>query len=217
MTATVYRSINQHRDLIIAELARIDDLAKYAQLRAQFISRQVTVASDREFQRLYRSYWAMNPARLSERFYAKYFQLLAQCQQSGSVDIGGVARELANVDDGKKKSLQFSFATKLAHMVDPRVPVYDGFVAAFYFYVPPTPDLPFIERIDRLLKFHDFLRHEYERVIHNGLLGDAVGTFRDHFQMDDAVCDERVIDWILWGWVSLLRRQAQQRGEALYL
>jgi hypothetical protein len=213
----MYTSINRHHDVVIRELVRVDDPTSYLELRARLTSPATDVASDAAVQRLYRDYWRMNVARLGDRFYARYFQLLAHGQRAGSVDIGAVARELEGVaEEGKRRSLQFSFASKLAHMVDPRVPVYDSFVAAFYFYDPPTSDRPLAERLDGLLTFHGFLRREYERIIRAGLLREAIEALRNQFQLADSLCDERIIDWLLWGWVSILRRAAQQRGDALY-
>jgi hypothetical protein len=201
---------------VIGELARIDDLDKYVHLRERLLADGAEAALDAAFQRLYRTYWRMNVARLGDSFYSKYFTLLAECRRAGYADISEIVRALATADDSDKQSLQFSFATKLAHMVDPRIPVYDSFVAAFYFYNPPPSNRPFEERLAALLTFHSFLQAEYARVIDKGLLGEALRGFRAHFQIGNAICDERLIDWLLWGWVSLLRGEAQRRGEALY-
>jgi len=112
--------------------------------------------------------------------------------------------------------LQFSFATKLAHMVDPRLPVYDSLVAAFYFHVPRSGASQLETRLRDLLSFYKFLRVEYARVLGDGLLADAIQRFRARFPDNNEICDERVVDWLLWAWVSLIHRGAQQRGEFLY-
>jgi hypothetical protein len=229
----MYRLINQNRDAVIAEFERIDkrrhDLSVYRQLREDLISGRIDVASDGEFQQRYRRYWGMR-GWLSDAFVARYFELLAERTRSGESDVGTIVRDLsrpepindqapvrklANAEKAKKESLQFSFATKLAHMVNPRLPLYDSFVAAFYFHNRPSSG-PGPKRLAALLAFHDFLRRESARVIRDGLLGGALQEFRAHFQISDAVCDERIVDWLVWAWVSLLRGGAQQRGEALY-
>lgn len=212
----MYTLITEHRDLVIAELARINDLAKYFDLRKQLVSGTIDVATDQAFQRLYRNYWRMNVARLSDPFYATYFGVLAKSQRSGSVDLKDVVRLLASPDINAKRSLQLSFATKLAHMIDPRIPVYDSFVAAFYFYVTPAPDRSFEVRLDSYIAFHEFLRNEYQRVIREKLLDEALLAFRDRFGIGEDICDERLIDWLIWGWVSLLRSGSLQRGQATY-
>ncbi len=207
----MYQFINQRCQLVIGQLGSID-AKKYVELHERMES-GVDVASDSHFQGLYRNYWRMNVARLDAAFYAKYFQLLAEGQRSRNVDLDYIVRELAKGPENP--SLQFSFATKLAHMIDPTVPVYDSFVAAFYFYVAPTPKRPFEERLNALMSFHGFLKREYDRVIRHGLLNEALQKFRTHFETMNRICDERIIDWLIWGCVSLLRGKAQ-RGEVLY-
>lgn len=212
----MYQLLSQHCDAVISELRRIDDLSKYLRLRALLLSKEVEVGSDTEFQRSYRNYWRMNVARLGERFYARYFQVLAQCRESGDVDIESIVRMISKTEGAESQSLQFSFATKLAHMVDPRLPVYDSFVAAFYFYAAPASDRPFEERLHALLAFYAFLQAEYSRIIANDLLAVPLRQFRSAFQVGRALADERIIDWLIWGWVSLLRGGAQQRRNMLY-
>ena len=205
----MYRFINEHCDLAITKLGAIDP-RDYLELCKRMQS-DVNATSDMQFQRRYRNYWRMNVARLGEGFYKRYFELLAECQQSRSIDIPRLAKELRATT--KKRSLQFSFATKLAHMVDPRIPVYDSFVAAFYFYEPPAGS--FGKRLKELMKFHDFLRGEYERVIREGLLNQAIRKFRDRYPPCDSLCNERIIDWLIWSCVSLLQDKVKE-GAAIY-
>jgi hypothetical protein len=98
------------------------------------------VRTNAGFQKEYRNYWGMN--RRGEAFCSRYFDLLAASRESGETDITAVIRDLSKDNN----ALEFSFATKLTHMVDPRIPVYDSLVAAFYFY--PRPSDKFFE--DRL-------------------------------------------------------------------
>jgi hypothetical protein len=126
-----------------------------------------------------------------------------------------VARTISH-GDGQDYGLQFSFATKLAHMVDPHVPIFDSFVANFYFFTVPPPTRPFQDRLASLLEFHAFLTREYARVLHLGLLAPAIEQIRSQRRLGSAVPDERVVDWLIWAWVSLLRSGAQIHGKALY-
>ncbi len=102
-------------------------------------------------------------------------------------------------------------------MIDPRIPVYDAYVAAFYFYVPPTSKTPRAERIRDLLSFHAFLAREHQRIIHHNLLGESIAEFRIRQPQSADIPDERIIDWLVWGWVAHLRSGAQHRNEALYV
>ena len=195
-------------------IADYSDVSTYLWLRSELTSRRTDIRTDTEFQRRYRRYWQMNVARLSQRFYSRYFELLARYSSSQSVDVASLARELSSVDAEDEQSLQFSFASKLGHMIDPRLPVYDRFVAAFYFYVAPAGDGKFEARLVELMGFYNFLRHEYARVLGEQLLSGAIQKFRERFT--DDFPDERIVDWLLWAWVSLLRRGAQRQGLLLY-
>ncbi len=210
----MYQLINSNAAAVIRALGRIGDIREYLQLRRDLVANGAGMLST-SFQRTYRKYWRMNAARLPPSFYDLYLSLLAECQANGVADVERATLLISDAT-GANHGLQFSFATKLAHMVDPRIPVFDSFVAAFYFFTPPSSARLFDERLPVLLAFHRFLQDEYARVLDRGLLAPALGQLREDKKLDTSVPDERLIDWLLWGWVSLLRRGAQLRGEALY-
>lgn len=210
----MYRLINHNAAAVIKALDRIGDLNEYLRLRAKLVSDR-DATSDAAFRRSYRRYWRMNAARLPESFYSRYFKVLAQCQRRRHADVATVARTTSDAV-GANHGLQFSFATKLAHMVDPHVPVFDSFVANFYFYAAPSSDRPFEDRLASLLEFHSFLSREYARVIRLRLLAPAIDQLRSECELESSVPDERVVDWLIWAWVSLLRTGAQVHGQALY-
>ena len=204
----MYQIINQHCNLVIDAAL---DPEGYLQLCTDLRSSTVSVVNDPDFQRRYRNYWQMNAARLGAPFYGRYFQVLSDRLRSGNCDVAAIVDDLTEVSNGK---VQFSFATKLANMIDQRMPIYDSFVADFYFYDAPT-DKSIADRIRKYLAFHEFLRFEYERVIRQRLLDPAIAAVRARYSTCATVCDERIIDWLIWGAVTLLRRQVQQ-GRCVY-
>ena len=214
----MYRMMNENCDDLLTELDRISDLPRYIELRRRLFAGDV--AADEDFHALYRNYWQMNVARLGDPFYFRYFALLESLKKNraGFVgDIDATLRELALLTNTTERpSLQFSFATKLLNTIDPRLPVYDSYVSQFFFFVAPPSNYSVDVRLSALLSFHAFLRAEYSRVIKEGLLTDAIARFREHFAIDSELCDERVIDMLIWGYVSLLRNGAQLVRRALY-
>jgi hypothetical protein len=212
----MYKLINEHCEAVVSKIAENDDVIRYASLQSDLRAKGASVKTDMEYQRSYRDYWRMNMARLSDRFHERYFDLLARQVTSKNLDIPSIALELWQADAGHRQSLQFSFATKLAHMVDPRLPVYDSFLAAFYFFASPSVDPKAVEkRLTELMCFYDFLRDEYSRVLKKRLLARPIEKFRQRFPAGE-IPDERVVDWLLWAWVSLLRSKKQQHGLLLY-
>jgi hypothetical protein len=208
----MYQLINKNIGAVI-EAAHELGIPAYSDLRARLTT--VDVSKDAVFQKRYRDYWRMNVGRFGPAFYEGYFGILSECQRVGSGDLRQTIEMLSDMGS-EPRGLQFSFATKLVHMIDPRVPVYDAYVAGFYFYVPPTSKMPRGERIRNLFSFHAFLRKEYQRVIDHGLLSASIAELRSGQPDSAGIPDERIIDWLIWGWVSYLRSGAQHRNEALY-
>jgi hypothetical protein len=214
----VYRMMNETCDEVLAELDRISDVPRYIELRHRLFASDV--AADEDFHAMYRAYWQMNVARLGDPFYFRYFALLESLKRNGvgvQRDINETIRELALISNTTERpSLQFSFATKLLNTIEPRLPVYDSYVSQFYFFVAPPSNYSVDARLSALLAFHGFLRAEYARVIQEGLLAESIDRFRRHFGMGAELCDERVIDMLIWGFVSLLRNGAQLEKRALF-
>jgi hypothetical protein len=207
--------MNDHRDAVVDELVRISDVPRYLELRRRM--RTTDVATDIEFQDMYRDYWRMSLSRLGGLFYRRYFQRMQSIKNSTTGPTESDIRQVAMLSDTpERSSLQFSHATKLLNTIDSRQPVYDTHVASFYFFVPPASDRPFEARLDALVGFYDFLRTEYSRILGHGLLQPAISVFRDRITSDPDLYDERVVDLLIWGFVSLMRREVQQRGDVLY-
>src|ERR1017187_8130850 len=124
----------------------------------------------------------MNPAQLGTTFYDAYFEVLGRPYGS-SPSLQEVCRSLYDASTRRNgtKVLQFSFATKLLHMRDQRLPIYDSMVAKFFFFEPPDPDKELSRRIEALAEFYSFLAREYERVQRELLMQRAGAPFKQRF------------------------------------
>jgi hypothetical protein len=207
----MYQLINKNVGSVIDKAQELG-IAAYSDLRASLAK---GMAGDAVFQKRYRGYWRMNVGRFGPAFYEGYFGLLGEGQRAGSADIHQAIQRLSDMG-AETRGLQFSFASKLVHMVDPRTPVYDAYVAGFYFYVPPSSKTPRKERIRDLLSFHSFLTKEYQRILDDGLLDHSIREFRFRQPESADIASERIIDWLIWGCVGYLRDGAQRRNEALF-
>ena len=169
-----------------------------------------------EYQARYRKFWAMNAARLSPNYCTEYFRRLEAA--AGSLPaLGGLVTDLYKVPAQSKgrQSLQFSFATKLLHMQDRHSPIYDSQVSAFHFFREPDHALDLQQRVKRLEDFHGFLRREYARVLADGLLTRSIAAFRAKFKPVHFT-EEKVIDSLIWAFVSLLRSGGLRNGSVVY-
>lgn len=169
-----------------------------------------------EYQARYRKFWAMNAARLSPSYCAEYFRRLEAAARSLPA-LGSLVTDLYKVPAQAKgrQSLQFSFATKLLHMQDRHSPIYDSQVAAFYFFREPDRALDLQQRVKRLEDFHAFLRREYARILADGLLTKSIAAFRAKFK-PLRFTEEKVIDSLIWAFVSRLRNGGLGDGSIVY-
>jgi hypothetical protein len=166
-----------------------------------------------DYQAKYRTFWVMGGAHLNARFYPVYFDLLNQTRNvqrpaDAATQLATVMRQLyeASENDAGKRSIQFSFATKLLHTVDPHLPIYDSMVSEFYFFrgaIKEDTD----ERIEEFVSFYSFLIDEYARVIRRGLLARAIESFRGRCTPQHWT-DEKIIDSLIWAFVPLLRNRS---------
>jgi hypothetical protein len=165
------------------------------------------------YQDRYGVYWVM---RFPDRAWRKvYFQALqtALLNPANPPSLTVLATNLYNTPtNALGQSNQFSFITKLVHMVDPHRPIYDDRVAAFYFFQKPDPGSG---QTQDYVNFHAFLVQEYRRVLKNGLLSQSIQSFRQRFTPQH-FADERVIDVLIWGYVGLLEAGALTSGQIMY-
>ena len=72
----MYTIINQNVGALLKLINPQADINPYVWLLGELPNRNV--AQDQEFQRIYRLYWQLNPARLSKEYLAAYFGHLEQ-------------------------------------------------------------------------------------------------------------------------------------------
>ncbi len=181
-----------------------------------WLMQNIRDCNTREYQARYKVFWRLGAARLSPHFCKAYFANL-QAAQEDTPDVGALAKRLQATPTHKngRKSLQFSFVTKLVHMVEPTAPIYDSLVASFYYYKEPPVRLSLARRVEDLVEFHGFLEREYQRILKKKLLARSIAEFRGKFSPRHFT-DEKIIDSLLWAFVSLLKRGGLTSGQFAY-
>lgn len=208
----MYDLINANIGIVLQAIDPIKTVGRYVSL-IQNVSRVATP----QYQTQYASYWTM---QYPDQAYRKvYFQTLqtALLTPLNPPNLSSLATSLYNTPANKKgQSTQFSFVTKLLHMVDHHSPLYDGNVAAFYLFPEPDSSDP-QKRIAAYLTFHSFLVREYGRILRHGLLSQPIQVFRQRFaQQQQHFTDERVIDVLIWAYAGLLQNSALISGQIMY-
>lgn len=200
----MYRLINKAATAVVESIPS-DELPTY-----EWLLRNMGDAASKHYRDKYRKYWAMGPARLGGEFDESYFTLLSSADAR--------TRPLSNILAELNKSagsLQFSFATKLRHMGNPSLPIYDSRVAQFYFFQMPKPEADWQTRVKGCVDFYDFLIREYARVLKEGLLTRAIQEFQ-RLLKPQGLTDEKTIDFLIWAFVTRVRKGAVIGSEIVY-
>ena len=165
------------------------------------------------FQELYRKFWGMNRAISHDDFYDKYFSYF---NDNNDIELKKLIEDLSErkINNRGYKTAQLSFSSKLLHMKNPHLPIFDQHIKHFYFLPDYSIIQPIEKRIDRFLNDYKFLKLEFERIIENKLLGDFPNQIKREFNCE--ITDEKAIDSIIWAFSSLLSEGAIKRGEIKY-
>lgn len=127
--------IEQNADSIVRDIGR-ESIDVYRFLSDRFL--QSNVSSDTIFQFVFRSFYRLDNAGLTDIFKTRYFELLEANRRNESIDLTSIVTELYEFPNRKShNTLQFSFATKLANTVNCSYPIYDSKVGLMFdFQVP---------------------------------------------------------------------------------
>ncbi len=207
----MYHLINNHIQHILG-LIPAAHVTEY-----DWLVRNIHQVANPEYQNRYVVYWRLNAARLSQDYRQHYFQQLQAGLNNNPPQIDTLAYQLYQIPthNNGRQSLQFSFCSKLCHMLNRQIPIYDAMIRDFYFFTEPDQHLPILQRINMYSQFHQFLCEEYHRVLNGGLLAPSIQAFRQHFNPQH-FSDIKVIDSLIWAFISLLRNGGAMNGAIIY-
>jgi hypothetical protein len=103
----MYSAMNRHIGPLLASIAKDGGLDQYKYLIDTF--RHTDTTRDEQFQRVYRSYWQMGTARLSDGFCNAYFGLLEESKAFERTDVDSVAIRLFNIASKARESASCTF------------------------------------------------------------------------------------------------------------
>ena len=161
------------------------------------------VAQDNVFQFVFRSFYRLDSAGLGPKIKKKYFRLLGKkCQ-----DLKIILEKLHEIKTLRNlNTVQFSFATKLLHTLDPRNPIYDSKVAlATHIHTGGnTPE----SRIQSCMEKYEELRQIHATLLKNVGIQRVISRFRNKFKVSSQVIPNvKIVDFLLWSLGSLRERR----------
>ncbi|EHH1051807.1 hypothetical protein J7I00_004551 [Vibrio parahaemolyticus] len=201
----MYTMINEKIELILSSISKEEHVEPYIYLTMKPRIEGTEIIRSEEYRKKYRHYWRMNAARLPVEFFKEYFKILSDSYRDKFL-ASDIAEKLFSIKDDKE-SYQFSFATKLVHMSDTSLPIYDSMISSFY-YMPKINQNRLSEKKVWSEANYNFLKSEYERILSLGLLEHSINSFRTYFEVDEEFSDHKIIDSLLWAFVSFSQRGA---------
>jgi len=188
-----------------AEKLDSDSVPVYLFLAERFANSS-DISSDHVFQFLFRSYYRLDNAGLTDDFKKEYFRLLQNHRHEQVPDLRQICRTLRAYKTKRgKQSLQFSFATKILATIDQDQPLYDRFVASVFGFSPPLHKLAFEERLEKHLQFYEALKETSRWLREQPELKDVDALFAKREKQWHLVGRCKQIDFILWATGKAMR------------
>ena len=189
----IIKEIDEKQDDILSKL-NFEDIAVYSFLKNEYAKENVL--NNLVFQFVFRSYYGLGNAGLSDEIKSRFFELLAQNQTNLEL----ILSELYEIPTLKgKNTIQFSFATKLLHAINNDKPIYDRNVGEIIDKQVEDSSYSKDERIRSCIEIYNFLEKLYLNMLHDERITNIILKFRSKFKVDDEkISDTKVLDFIMW-------------------
>lgn len=198
-------TLNRNVKLIVGNLSH-EDIDVYLFLIDQF--QRGSVANNYVFQFVYRSFYRLDSAGLTNEFKERYFELLEDYRDKEDIPVRSITEVLYNIPNRKgQKCLQFSFVTKLINTIDCRFPMYDSAVARIYGFRTPYNYKTYEQRLNEYIEFHDSLTRSYHAILEKNLLKRTLEEFYSKFENRGHIPDIKALDFIMWSAGKLVKSE----------
>src|SRR3989304_5283941 len=169
----VVRKIKNKREKIFKMLN--DDkksLTDYQFIMNEF--KKGKISTNKNFQEVYKSFYVMDAAGLTQAFFDKYFQLL----ESREEDVEKILQTLSKIQRRNGcHTVQLSFASKLIHTVNPYMPIYDKNVANVL-RIEVKSNVDISERIKDRVRAYELLKKKTAKLLENGEIQEIISDFK---------------------------------------
>jgi len=159
-----------------------------------FISREFKKGKTptREFQKVYKDFYVLTAAGLTQEFFDRYFQLL----ENKETDLKKILKILSKIPRRKGDyAVELSFASKLIHTVDNNSPIFDKNVAnVLGIKLNYKEDLD--ERIEDRVRAYELLKRKFTVLLKNPEVQEIISDFKEKLGAD--INNIKMLDFILW-------------------
>ena len=149
------------------------------------------VSKNKDFQKVYRNFYRMNRF-YSEEFAYGYFQIMEHLKTSPVISFEMALERVKHI----KGSYEISFSSKMAHTIDPELPVWDKIVTKDHFHINAPYTLHRNRERACCAKYEEYRRRFY--VYLSSEEGQALASLFDEAYPNSGISDVKKVDFILW-------------------
>ncbi len=155
------------------------------------------------FQFIFRSYYRLDSAGLTEKQKKHFFELMTDKK----VNLEKVLDELYELPTlRKRKTIQFSFATKLLHTINNNKPIFDAEVSAIIHKSVSGNNKK--SKIESCREIYDFLENIYLILVKEEKIKKVIFKFRSKFHItENQITDIKILDFMIWSLGKLERNK----------
>lgn len=196
----IIKEIDEKQEDILSNL-NFESIAVYSFLKDEYIKGDIL--SNFVFQFVFRSYYRLDNAGLSDEIKSRFFELLAEKQ----TNLGTILLELHKTQTLEgKNTIQFSFATKLLHTIDNNKPIFDSGVSILTNIKPKGSDRD--TKIRSRIEMYESLEKLYAELKEDYKIKKVISKFRSKFKADDKqISDTKILDFIMWSLGKLKKKK----------
>lgn len=144
------------------------------------------------FQFVFRSYYRIDNAGLTSGWKVRYFEFLSQKERF----LKPILEGLYHIPTTRNaNSLQFSFATKLLHTLDPSQPIYDSKVADLL-GLSFKKKKDFAANIATCIAVYEELRKSHQELLTDDGVKSRVAALKACYKTK--ISEEKALDFLLW-------------------
>jgi hypothetical protein len=191
MIEKLIQQIDEKQDDILSNLDS-ESITIYSFLKTEYL--KGNIQENLVFQFVFRKFYGLDNAGLSEMIKIHFFKLLAEKQTNLEI----ILSDLYEIPRKKgDKSMQFSFATKLLHTIDDCKPIYDTEIGSLTYPRPKHSDKDTM--IQSYLELYNKLEQLNAELLENDKIKRVISKFRSQFHVDtEKMSDVKALDFIMW-------------------
>ncbi len=185
----------------------IEDINIYLYIMNRYRELEGKIHSDTLFQFIYKAYYQLNSAGLSDEFKNGYFQLMANLYKKEELDLFEICKSLEYYKNKKgQTSLQFSFCTKLAATINNRKPIYDSYVKDVFDFVQPQ-NKSYNIKLEKYIEFYKRLNDTVHNLHTQNEIIEIIEQISEKYANWKTISKEKQIDFIIWTTGKLIKKK----------